>query len=376
MAQAASLLSVGFHGQSVSDDLRGLLARGVGGVIFFARNVGSAGDVLELSREIKRAAGRSIVLSVDQEGGKVARLRAGFTEIPAMQVVGSTGSAPLTRELGRLMARELRTVGFDMNYAPVLDVDTNPDNPVIGSRSFGRTPALVSELGVALASGLQAEGVAACGKHFPGHGDTSQDSHRELPVLAHDLERLQRVELSPFEAAASAGIAALMTAHVVFPAVDALHPATMSRGVLTGILRERLAYDGLVVSDDLEMKAISDNYGIEEAVLVGLNSGVDHFLCCHTASLAHRAIDAVVRAVESGELSRRTLETASRRYAALAARYERPVGSARELSKLRSSEHLDLVARILSAATNPCSEASADPTQVMDHLLRDGAKRP
>ena len=366
--QAAGLFTVGFYGKTVSDDLQGLLARGVGGVIFFARNVGSAAEVLELTRDIKSVAARSLMLAIDQEGGQVARLRDGFTEIPPMRAVGATGSAALARELGRLLARELRAVGFDMNFAPVLDIDTNPNNPIIAARSFGRTPEIVSELGLALAAGLQEAGVAACGKHFPGHGDTSQDSHLELPTLPHALERLERVELAPFRAAAQAGIASFMTAHVIFQAVDAKYPATMSRAVLTGILRQKLGYDGLVVTDDVEMKAIADNYGVEEAVLLGLNAGVDHFLCCHTAALAHRAIDSVVRAVESGKLSQQTLAAATRRFAEVRARYAKPVGEVAGLQVLRSPEHLALVARILEAVDPALSEAGADPTEVMERI--------
>ena len=290
--QAAGLFTVGFHGKAVTDELRGLIARGVGGIIGFTRNVGTPEEVLELNRDIKQLAGRPLLLTIDQEGGQVARLRHGFTEIPAMRAVGATGSAALTRALGAIIGRELRAVGFDMNLAPVLDIDTNPANPVIAARSFGRTPEQVTELGLALAAGLQDAGVAACGKHFPGHGDTSLDSHLELPRLPHALERLERVELRPFAAAAKAGMPAFMTAHVIFEAVDADYPATMSRAVLTGILRQKLGYDGLVVTDDLEMKAIADNYGIEEAVRRGLDAGADHFLCCHSAALAHRAIEA------------------------------------------------------------------------------------
>ncbi|HKY39691.1 MAG TPA: beta-N-acetylhexosaminidase [Polyangiaceae bacterium] len=363
--QAAGLFTVGFYGKTVSGDLEGLLARGVGGVIFFARNIGSSAEVLELTGDIKRVADRPLVLAIDQEGGQVARLRDGFTEIPPMRAVGATGNAALARELGKLVGRELRAVGFDMNYAPVLDVDTNPDNPIIASRSFGRTPELVTELGLALAAGLQEVGVAACGKHFPGHGDTSQDSHLELPTLPHAMERLERVELVPFRAAAKAGIASFMTAHVIFQAVDAKYPATMSRAVLTGILREKLAYAGVVVTDDVEMKAIADNYGVGEAVLLGLDAGVDHFLCCHTASLAHGAIEAIVRAVESRKLSRETLDTATRRFATLRARYSKPIGASDGLSALRSSEHQALVARILSAVDPALSEVGADPTEVM-----------
>lgn len=372
--QAASLFTVGFYGKSVTEDLQSLLARGVGGVIYFARNVGTPEEVLELNREIKRTAGRRLLLAIDQEGGQVARLRQGFTEIPPMRAVGATGNAALARELGKAIGRELRAVGFDMNYAPVLDIDTNPDNPIIAARSFGRTPEIVTEMGLALAAGLQDAGVAACGKHFPGHGDTSQDSHLELPTLPHAMERLERVELAPFRAAAKAGIASFMTAHVIFEAVDSKYPATMSRAVLTGILREKLAYDGMVVTDDVEMKAIADNYGVEEAVLLGLNAGVDHFLCCHTAELAHRAIDAIVKAVESGKVSRETLANATRRFEQVRTRFERPVGSAAGLAALRAPEHLAVVARILSGVDAGLSEVGADPTEVMERIRVERAR--
>src|SRR5690349_19446093 len=205
--QAAGLFTVGFYGHTVTEDLQGLLERGVGGVIFFARNVGTPAQVLELTSDIKRQAARPLLLAIDQEGGQVARLRHGFTELPPMRAIGAAGSAALARELGKLVGRELRAVGFDMNFAPVLDIDTNPDNPIIGARSFGRTPELVTEMGLAVAAGLEEAGVAACGKHFPGHGDTSQDSHLELPSLPHAMDRLERVELAPFAAAARAGIA-------------------------------------------------------------------------------------------------------------------------------------------------------------------------
>jgi beta-N-acetylhexosaminidase len=366
--QAASLFTVGFYGKSVTDDLRGLIARGVGGVIYFARNVGTPAEVLELNRDIKANAGRPLLLAIDQEGGQVARLRQGFTEIPPMRAVGATGSAAVARDLGKLIGRELRAVGFDMNYAPILDIDTNPQNPIIAARSFGRTPELVTELGLALAAGLQEVGVAACGKHFPGHGDTSQDSHLELPTLPHAMERLERVELAPFQAAAKAGIASFMTAHVIFEAVDAKYPATMSREVLTGILRQKLGYDGMVVTDDVEMKAIADNYGVEEAVLLGLQAGVDHFLCCHTAALAHQAIDAIVKAVESGKLSRDILNTATRRFGAVRERYAKPIGSPEGLAVLRAPEHLALVDRILSGVDASLSQAGADPTEVMERI--------
>ena len=368
--QAARLFTVGFHGRTISDDLSRLLARGVGGVILFSRNVGQPAEVLETTSSIKRRAGRPVLISLDQEGGKVARLRQGFSEVPSMRALGETGSAALTREVGALIGRELRAVGFDMNYAPVLDVDTNPDNPVIGSRSFGRTPERVSELGVALAAGLESVGIAACGKHFPGHGDTSRDSHLELPRLAHSLERLQQVELQPFAAAVKAGIPSLMTAHVIFEPLDPLYPATMSHAVLHGLLREKMGYDGLVVTDDLEMRAIADHYSVEDTVVRGLNAGVDQFLCCHTAELAQRAIEAVIHAVEAGTVSRETLATANRRVRTITERYARPAPAMPDLTVLRCDAHLALVERVAQGAE------AADPTAVMTQIARESGSFP
>jgi beta-N-acetylhexosaminidase len=228
----------------------------------------------------------------------------------------------------------------------------------------------VTELGLALARGLQEAGIAACAKHFPGHGDTSQDSHLELPRLRHALERLEQVELAPFRAAAKTDLAAVMTAHVIFEAVDPEHPATMSRAVLHGILRTHLGYRGLIVSDDLEMRAITDHYGVEEAVLLGLQAGVDHFLICHTASLAHRAIDAVVHAVESGKLSRAALDQAKRRFDSVLGRFAQPVGASSGLSVLRAPEHLQLVESLLTAADQLPGADKPDPTEVMERVAR------
>lgn len=361
--QAARLFTVGFHGKTPSEDVQRLIARGVGGVIFFSRNVGEPREVLELTSRLKRSAARPLIVALDQEGGPVARLRRGFSEIPPMRAVGATGDVSLAREVGALIGRELRAVGFDMNYAPVLDVDTNPNNPVIAARSFGRTPELVSAMGTAVAAGLESVGVAACGKHFPGHGDTSQDSHRELPRLTHSLDRLERVELKPFAAAISAGITSLMTAHVVFEPLDSVYPATMSRAVLHGLLREQLGYDGLVVSDDLEMRAIADHYGVEETVLRGLDAGVDQFLCCHTAALAEQAIEHVVHAVENGKLSRERLESANRRIAAFGQRYARPaLPRDADLSVLASKAHSAVIERVLRGSQRS-DESATDPTE-------------
>ncbi len=373
--QAARLFTVGFYGKTITPDLAKLVARGVGGVIFFARNVGTPAEVADATSSIKRLADRKLFLALDQEGGQVSRLREGFTEIPPMRAVGISGSAKVAREVGELIGREVRAVGFDMNYAPVLDIDTNPDNPIIAARSFGRTPELVSELGVALAQGLEAVGVAACGKHFPGHGDTSQDSHLELPRLPHSLERLEQIELKPFAAAAKAGIPSMMTAHVIFEPVDSVYPATMSKPVLTGILREKMGYDGLIVTDDIEMRAIADHYGVEDTVIRGLNAGVDHFLCCHTAEVAHQAIEAIIGAVESGKVSRETLANANRRIARFAERYAQPALVKPDLGVLRSEAHLRVIESLLEGMDPEVTDVGIDPTEIMERIRIERAGR-
>jgi len=355
----AGLFAVGFHGTSPSKELLELIRRGVYGVILFGRNVESAEQVAELVVELKRAAGRPLLVSVDQEGGRVARLRSpqGFTELPPMRALGATSDESLAFEVGALIGRELRAVGIDQDYAPVVDVDTNPHNPVIGDRSFSRDAHEVARIGTALARGLQSAGVAACAKHFPGHGDTSQDSHEDLPRLSHGLERLREVELVPFRALAAAGVASAMTAHVVFEALDARRPATLSPAVMR-LLREECGYDGCVISDDLEMKAVAEHFPLEEAAPAALAAGVDALLVCHRAEVQHRAIDLARAAVEGGRVSRERLAEARRRVATMLA-WAGPAPSAREVKeRLRTEAHLALAARIPPLATG------RDPTAV------------
>jgi beta-N-acetylhexosaminidase len=356
-AACASLFAVGFDGLEPSAEVRELLARGVSGAVLFARNVESPGQVAALSAELKREARRPFLLSVDQEGGRVMRLRAaqGFTELPPMRALGATGDEVLARAVGALLGRELRAVGIDQDFAPVVDVDTNPRNPVIGDRSLSRDPAEVSRLGAALVRGIQSAGVAACAKHFPGHGDTLQDSHLVLPRLPHDLSRLRAVELPPFRAAATAGVAAVMTAHVVFETIDAEWPATMSAPVLR-LLRLECGFRGAVISDDLEMQAVAAHFPLEEAVPAAVNAGADLLLVCHRAEAQHRAIDALRRAVERGAVSRERLAEARGRTAALL-RWAGPAPDPREApARLRTPEHLALAARL------PPPGAGADPT--------------
>jgi len=353
----ASLLCVGFQGKTPSPEVKELVRRGVHGVILFARNVEDAEQVAELVAELKRLAARPLLVAIDQEGGRVARLRApqGFTELPPMRALGETGDVALAREVGALLGRELRAVGVDQDYAPVVDVDTNPANPVIGDRAFSRDATAVGRLGAALAQGLQAEGVAACAKHFPGHGDTSQDSHQDLPRLPHALERLRQVELPPFRALAQAGVAAVMTAHVVFDALDPRRPATLSPRVMS-LLRDEVGFQGCAVSDDLEMKAVAEHFPLEEAAPGSVLAGVDALLVCHRAEVQHRAIDLVRAAVEDGRIPRARIAEARGRIAGLLRFAGPPPDPALVRARLRTDAHLALAARI------PALSAGRDPT--------------
>ena len=237
------------------------------------------------------------MIAIDQEGGSSRRLTDGFTPVPSMRELARLGSHAVA-EAATTTARELRSVGIDFNFAPVVDVDSNPDNPVIGDRSFSDDPALVAELGSIWIKASQDASVAACAKHFPGHGDTSEDSHLELPSLPHDLDRLRRIELLPFVSAVKAGVASIMSAHVLFEAIDSDRPATLSPRVLHDVLRCELGFEGLIVSDDLEMDAIVDRMPIESAAVDAINAGVDLLLCCHREDRQRLVLGALAGGVD------------------------------------------------------------------------------
>ena len=299
------LAIVGFEGQSVSAELRSLSREfDLGGVIYFARNIAEPGQVRELSIDCAALAHEwPLWISVDQEGGRVARLRRPFTEWPPMITLGRSGDDTLTVKFARAMAAELKAVGINLDYTPVLDVHTNPKNPVIGDRAYSERADDVARLGALMIQTLQAEGVAACGKHFPGHGDTSTDSHFELPIVDQSPERLQAVELVPFRAGVQADVACIMTGHVLVPALDEKRPATLSPIIIDGLLKREMGYRGIVISDDLGMKAISESTGLGEAMVLSLLAGCDAVLLCNqTADEQAMALEAVVKAVESGRL--------------------------------------------------------------------------
>jgi beta-N-acetylhexosaminidase len=274
------LAIVGFKGHTVPDEVRQIAREfDLGGVIFFKRNVEAPEQVADLSRESQGLAGEiPLWVSVDQEGGRVARLKRPFTEWPPMITLGRAGPAAdkLAERFARALAAELHAVGISMDYTPVLDILTNPKNPVIGDRALADRAEDVARLGTVIIRTLQGEGIAACGKHFPGHGDTSVDSHFELPVLDHPPDRLEAVELVPFKAAIAAGVAAIMTAHILIPALDQENPGTLSKTIVDGMLKTRLGFQGLVLSDDLEMKAITARYSHSEATVRAILGRDEH----------------------------------------------------------------------------------------------------
>jgi beta-N-acetylhexosaminidase len=291
------------------------------------------------------------------------RLRGQFTDLPSMRELGKTGDEKLAERIGQIIARESRAMNVDLVFAPVLDVDTNPKNPVIADRSLGNDPQVVSKLGVALIRAIQSNGVAACGKHFPGHGDTWQDSHLTLPLLEHGLDRLNEIELPPFEAAVRAGVATMMTAHVVFKPIEPRYPATMSHTIIDGILRKRFGFDGVLISDDMEMKAIGEHFGIEDATVRSVNAGIDMLAICHSQELQNRAIDALIHAVEKGDVARERIEQSNARLDRLCHAYVKDPVDSPDLSLIGSDAHRQVAARVREVVKEMAANPPADPTE-------------
>ena len=362
---AARCLTVGIQGLTAAPEALELVKRGVGGVILFARNVAEPEQLAALSQALKQAAAGPLLLSIDQEGGRVQRLRSPhWTELPSMRRLGELPGAEaesLATAAGVLLARELSACGIDLDYAPVVDVDTNPANPVIADRSFSRDAQRVARLAVALARGLEGGGVASCCKHFPGHGDTAQDSHLTMPRLPHGLDRLRDVELVPFVAAARAGLASVMTAHVLFESLEAL-PATLSARAMK-LLRDEVGFDNCCISDDLEMKAVADTYGVVDAAVRAIAAGVDSLLVCHTLELQHATIDALAEAVRKGSLPRERLQEAATRVEKLQ-RFARPaaaVDPSRAAASCGTAEHRALAQKM--AGDKGLLAYGKDPTE-------------
>lgn len=324
---AGQLAIAGFAGYDIPSDLRAFAKEfDLGGIILFARNVADPEQVADIARQAGELA-RELPLwvSVDQEGGRVARLKTPFTIWPPMISLGRGGDDALAARFARALATELKAVGISLDYTPVLDVLTNSQNPVIGDRALSDRAEVAATLGRIIIRTLQEEGVAACGKHFPGHGDTSVDSHFDLPLIEHPPDRIERVELVPFRAAIAEGVASIMTAHILIPALDPDRPATLSPAIVNEMLKQRMGFEGLVLSDDLEMKAIGNRYGMADATVAAVGAGCDAVLMCgDDPGKQVAALEAVIRAAEDGTLPVKRLEDALARHRRVKERFLAP----------------------------------------------------
>jgi beta-N-acetylhexosaminidase len=329
---AGAVLTTGIPGTRLDAATRDALQRiRPSGVILFRRNVESLPQLRELTSELHALPSRPLV-SIDHEGGKVMRVGAPFTDFPPARTVPDQETA---EALGRAMGRELAAAGIDIDFAPVLDVDSNPANPIIGDRAFSSDPDEVAALATAFARGMRATGLIPCGKHFPGHGDTDRDSHLELPVVRKTRAELDAVELVPFRAAIAADVPLLMTAHVLYPALDPERPATLSPTILQDLLRGELGYRGVVVSDDLEMRALSDDRAVPDAAVASLNAGCDWLLVCNDFDNTVRTAERLGSALAAGELDPERLRRSAARIDALR-------GARCETVELPCAEHLAL----------------------------------
>jgi beta-N-acetylhexosaminidase len=325
MTKAISeLVMVGVAGMRMTDELRRFFSgNDVFGVILYSRNVGDVESLARFISDLKAASRCPLVVGIDQEGGRIARVKEPFTIVPPMAEIGAQDrDGSLAFKTGQTIAKELKSIGVDLNFAPVLDVNTNSKNPIIGDRAFSSDAGVVARLGARFIEGTQGEGVAACGKHFPGHGDTDVDSHLAMPVVAHGMERLRAVEFVPFAAAIEADVASIMTAHMLLSAIDEKNPATISKKALDGLLRGELGYDGLVFTDDLMMKGIADMHAPERSAVMAINAGADIPLVCTDDLAVHRSvIHALEKAYDAGELNRKHADASLRRMKHFKRRY-------------------------------------------------------
>jgi beta-N-acetylhexosaminidase len=287
---------LGFEGDFLPRELMNYLAEGLAGVVLYDRNFHGAEHLRELTTAIGRAAGRPVLIGIDQEGGTRFSLSEPFTAWPSAAELGRIGDPALTERVARGIAVELRAVGCNVNFAPMLDLHVNPASPVTMDRSFGSDPHNVARMGVAFDRGLRAGRVLSCAKHFPGHGDAMVDPHHELPVFMGTREHLESAELIPFAAAVAAGVPLVMTAHILLPRIDPENPASLSRVLLDGILRRRMGFGGVILADDLGMGAITRRYGPGEAAVNTLRAGSDIAMLCHDWAAVAPAIAAVRKA--------------------------------------------------------------------------------
>ncbi|AIQ35662.1 glycoside hydrolase family 3 [Paenibacillus sp. FSL R5-0345] len=319
------MLLVGIDGTVLDDQAKKMISEDkVGGIILYKNNIQDLKSMVSLVNSMKESNSGNptpLFMSVDQEGGKVNRMPKEYASIPSNAKVGSSNDANAAEMMGKLLAREVNSAGFNMNFAPVLDINSNPDNPVIGDRSFGNSAELVSTLGIAEMKGIASEGVVPVVKHFPGHGDTSVDSHLDLPIVNKTAEELAKLEWLPFQAAIKEGTDAVMVAHILFPNLDPDKPASLSSKIIGELLRGEMNYQGLVITDDLTMGAIMKNYDLAAAAVDTINAGSDILLIAHGYDNEKRVLETLLDNVKKGKIQETRIDESVYRILALKAKY-------------------------------------------------------
>ena len=319
------MIFAGIEGHNFSEETKRLVSTDkVGGIIFYKNNLTDVNETLALLNAIKKESEHEMIplfLGVDQEGGRISRLPQ-LSKLPTNKEIGKLNDPSYSYKIGTHLGEEMNAFGFNLDFAPVLDVNSNPKNPVIGDRSFGDDVHIVSELGIQTMKGIQSENVISVVKHFPGHGDTAVDSHLELPIIEKSLEDLQKLELIPFKRAIENDADVVMIAHILLPKIDPAFPSSMSHEIITGILRDQFQFNGVVITDDMTMSAIIDNYEIGQAAVEAVKAGNDIVLIGHDYSNVIKALEAIEKSVNDGEITEERIDESVHRILALKEKYK------------------------------------------------------
>ena len=306
------LIIIGLNGYTIDDHTKEMIEKyNIGGFILFKYNISDENQTLELLNNLKKVNSNNSIplfLSIDEEGGRVSRLPKSFSKLPSAGKIGDINDKDISLEYGKIIGKRIKSLGFNMNFGPVLDVNSNPKNPVIGDRAFGSTAEIVVDNGVQVMEGISSENIISVIKHFPGHGDTNMDSHIELPVIDKDLKEVEELELTPFIEGIKQGADGIMIGHILFSKLDSEYPATLSREIITKLLREKLAYNEIIISDDMTMGAIIKNYTIEDAAVKFLKAGGDIVLVCHGYENQIKIINRIKEEVNIGTISEEELD--------------------------------------------------------------------
>lgn len=379
------LFIVGFPGKKITSKLKKLIHDyHVGGIILFSENIGSYIELAQLTKRLQKEAKLAgykypLLIGIDEENGTVKRISDTQNAYPGAMSLSATNNSDYAYGIGNATGKDLKKFGINWNYAPTLDINNNSDNPVISVRSFGEKPEIVSEFGIKFMKGLQDAGIASTLKHFPGHGDTNTDSHYELPIIEHDLEHLQKVELRPFLDAINHGADSIMVGHILFPALESEKdkPASLSKNIVTKLLRNKLNFGGVIITDALEMQAITERVGIDSAAVQALKAGVDSILIGHYPSEQIKALEKVEKAFNSGELSEKNISQSIKRMNVLKEKYThwKNIENEKEINHFNRELNIEMIEKIYKKSVTVINEGKIISTndsvlvlEIMDEI--------